>query len=70
VNSCVIKDLFFEGVGHPKNSPKKSGNAFSNALLMSHYQNFSAGDAEKQTARVFKKMVDHKFLSMSNADST
>jgi len=37
---------------------------------MSHYQNFSAGDAGKQTARVFKKMVDHKFLSVSNADST
>jgi len=38
-----------EGVEQPKKSPKKLGNAFSDALLMSRFQNFAA-DAEKKNA--------------------
>jgi len=34
VNSCVLKHLFLEGVEQPKISPKKPGNALSDALLM------------------------------------
>jgi hypothetical protein len=36
-----------EGVEQPKKSPKKLGNAFSDALLLSRFQNFAA-DAEKK----------------------
>jgi len=46
VNSCVLKHLFLEGVEQPKISPKKPGNALSDALLMSRFQNFAA-DAAK-----------------------
>ena len=44
VNSCVIKHLFLEGVEQPKISPKNPGNALSDALLMSRFQNFVADD--------------------------
>jgi len=50
VNSCVLKHLFLEGVQQPKISPKKLGNALSDALLMSRFQNLAADDAKKQTA--------------------
>jgi len=46
VNSCVLKHLFLEGVEQPKISPKRPGNALSDALLMSRFQNFAA-DAAK-----------------------
>jgi len=46
VNSCVLKYLFQEGVEQPKISPKTPGNALSDALLMSRFQNFAA-DAAK-----------------------
>ena len=42
VNSCVLQHLFLEGVEQPKISPNKPGNAFSDALLMSRFQNFAA----------------------------
>ena len=42
VNSCVPKHLFLEGVEQPKISPKKPGNALSDALLMSRFQNFNS----------------------------
>jgi len=38
VNSCVLKHRFFEGVEQSKKYPKKPGNAFSDALLMSRFQ--------------------------------
>jgi len=47
VNSCVLKHLFLERVEQPKISPKKPGNAFSDALLMSCFQNFAADAAKK-----------------------
>ena len=34
-----------EGVQQPKKSPKKHGNALTDALLMSHFKNFAAGAA-------------------------
>ena len=37
----------FEGVQQQKNPPKPSRNAFSDALLMSCFQNFAAGAAKK-----------------------
>jgi len=40
VNACVLKHLFLEGVEQPKILPKNPGNALSNALLMSRFQNF------------------------------
>jgi len=42
VNSGVLKHLFLEGVEKPKMSPTKPGNALSDALLMSRFQNFTA----------------------------
>jgi len=45
VNSCVLKHLFLEGFEQPKISPKKPGNAFSDAVLMSCFQNFAADAA-------------------------
>jgi len=46
VNSCLLKHLFVERVEQRKMSPKNPGNAFSDALLMSCFQNFAA-DAAK-----------------------
>jgi len=48
VNSCVLKHLFLEGVEQPKISPKTPGNALSDALVMSRFQNFAA-----DAARIF-----------------
>jgi len=48
VNSCVLKHLFLEGVEKLKISPKKPGNALSDALLMSRFQNFAADAAKKK----------------------
>jgi hypothetical protein len=42
VNFCVLEHLFLEGVEQPKISPKKPGNALSDAVLMSRFQNFAA----------------------------
>jgi len=39
-----------EWVEHPKISPKNPGNAFSDALLTSRFQNFAADAAKKKTA--------------------
>ena len=47
VNSCVPKHLFLEGVEQSKISPKPPGNALSDALLMSRFQNFTADAARK-----------------------
>ena len=44
-NSCVLKQIFLEGVEQPKISPKNPGNAFSDALLKSRFQNFAADAA-------------------------
>jgi len=46
VNSYVLKYLFLEGDEQSKISPKNPGNALSDALLMSGFQNFAA-DATK-----------------------
>jgi len=56
VNSSVLKHLFLERVEQPKISPKTPGNAITDALLMSCFQNFEA-DAAKQnrTPRGFLK---------------
>ena len=48
VDSCVPKHLFLEGVEQPKISPKTPGNAFSDALLLSRFQNFAADAAKKK----------------------
>jgi len=50
VNSCVLKHLFLEGFEQPKISPKNPGYAFSDALLMSRFQNFAANAAKKNRA--------------------
>jgi len=49
VNSCVLKHLFLEGVEQPNISPQKPGNALSDALRMSRFQNFAAGAAKTRT---------------------
>ena len=55
VNSCVPEHLFLEGVEQPKKSPNNPGNTFSDALLMSRFQNFAADAAKKKprSARFF-----------------
>jgi len=50
VNSCVLKHLFLEGVEQPKISPKNPGNALSDALLMSRFENFADDTAKTKTA--------------------
>ena len=50
VNSCVSKHVFLEGVEQTKTSPKKPGNALSDALLMSRFQNFAADAAKNKIA--------------------
>ena len=57
VNSYVLKLLFMEGVEQPKISPKKPGNALSDALLMSRFQNFAADAAKKLINELIKKKV-------------
>jgi len=41
--SKFLKIPLLKGAEQPKNSPKKSGNALSNALLVSKFQKFAAG---------------------------
>jgi len=50
VNSCVPKHLFLVGIEQPKISPKTPESALSDALLMSHFQNFAADAAKKKSA--------------------
>jgi len=50
VNSSVLKHLFLERVEQPKILPKNPDNAFSDALLMSCFQNFAADAAKKNRA--------------------
>jgi len=47
VSSCVMKHLFLKRVQHPN----FSGNALSDAIPMSHYQNFAAGAAKNTALR-------------------
>jgi len=47
MNSCALKHLCLEGLEQPKISPKKPGNALSDALLTSRFQNFAADAAGK-----------------------
>ena len=56
VNSCVLKHLFLERVEQPKISPTKPGNALSDALLLSCFENFAADAATKKpnSARIFE----------------
>jgi len=49
MSACVLKKPFLEGVEQPKKSPKNSGNALSDALLMLSFQKIAA-DAETKTA--------------------
>ena len=53
VNSCVLKHLFLERVEQPKISPNKPGNALSDAILMSCFQNFAAPQKENRARRGF-----------------
>jgi len=39
-----------EGVQQQKSPPKNPGNAFSDALLISSFQNFAGGGAKRKTA--------------------
>ena len=50
VNSCVLKQLRLWGSSATKKSPKTPGNAFTDALPMSSFQNFAADVAIKKTA--------------------
>jgi len=51
VNSCVLKLLFLEGVEQPKTLPKKTGNAFSDALLKLRLPNFAADSRDIRDAK-------------------
>ena len=59
VNSSVLKHLFLERVEQPKISPKTPGNALSDVLLMSCFQNFAADAAknELRSTRFFKTVL-------------
>jgi len=57
VNSCVPKHLFLEEFEQPKISPNKPGNDFSDALLMSSFQNFAADAAKKQNRGFFETVL-------------
>jgi len=46
----VYYNTSLEGVEQPKKWPKPPGNAFSDTLLMSRFQNFAADATKKQTA--------------------
>jgi len=48
VKSCVLKQLFLEGVEQPKIPSKNPDSALSNVLLMSRFQNFAADAAKKK----------------------
>jgi len=50
VNSCVLKHPLFWGSSSTKNPPIHCGNAVSDALLMSQFENFAGGAANKKTA--------------------
>jgi len=54
VKSWVLNQQFLEGVEQPKILSKDPGNAFSDALLMSRFQNFAADAAKKKTASFLK----------------
>ena len=47
VISCVPKHFFLEGVEQPENPPNTPGNALSDALLMSRFENLAADAAKK-----------------------
>jgi len=47
-NSCVLKNIFLEEVEQPKISPKSPGNTFSDALLMSRFENLEDDTAKKK----------------------
>jgi len=51
VNSCVLKHFFLEEVEKPKISPKNPGNALSDALPMSRFQN---AKKKPRSARFFE----------------
>jgi len=53
VNSCVLENLFLEGLEQPKISPKTPGKALSNALLMSRFQDFAADEKKKTRSARF-----------------
>ena len=50
VNSCILKHLFLEGVEQPETSPKTPGNALSDALLTSPFQDFAPDAANRRNA--------------------
>jgi len=57
VNSCVLKHLFSEGLEPPKILPKKTGNALSDALLMSSFENLAANAAKRKTNPLLKSLI-------------
>jgi len=59
VNSCVLKLLFLDRLEQPKKLPGKTGNALSDALLMSCFQIFAADAAKKKPAsRGFNELIN------------
>jgi len=66
VNSGVPKHLFLEGVEQPKISPKKPGNALSNALLMSRFQNFAADAAKKKYETALRAVVINEVIEINS----
>ena len=68
VNSCVLKHLFGEGWSWAtKNIAQKPKNAFSDALLMSRFQNFAADAANKKPrfARFFETALCAVWINLS-----
>jgi len=51
LNGCELNHLFLEGVKQQTKLPGKTGNAFFNALPMSHFQKIVAATAKKNSAR-------------------
>jgi len=60
MNSCALKHLFFEGVEQPKMSPENPGNTFSDALLMSRFQNFAADAAKNKPSSAWCFETAHR----------
>jgi len=63
VNSCVQKHLFLEGVEQSKISPETPGNALSDALLMSRFQNFAADTPTKKNLAEFETALRAVFIN-------
>ena len=68
VNSAVLKHLFLERVEQPKISPKNPGNALSDALLMSYFQNFAADAAKNCASRGFNLWINSNWFGAKDSE--